>query len=128
MFKSPLQDCRILVVEDEYMLAEELQNELGASGAFVLGPVGTIEDAISLITSESHIDGAVLDVNLSGDWVFPAADLLIDRGVPFVFTTGYDALSLPTRFEHIARCEKRMNIRKVTQAIGRALHPDAPDT
>jgi DNA-binding NtrC family response regulator len=123
MPKSTLQDCRILVVEDEYMLADELQNEFVDANAVVLGPVGTLNNAMNLIASEQHIDGAVLDVSLDGEMVFPAADLLLQRGVPFVFTTGYDASSIPPRFKHIVRCDKPVNIRKVTQALGRAVHP-----
>ncbi len=122
MADKTLQDCRILVVEDEYMLADELHTELGDVGAIVLGPVGTVEEAIALIGSGQRIDGSVLDINLGGDWVFPAADLLVERSVPFMFTTGYDASSIPARFADIVCCEKPVNIRKVTQAIGRVVH------
>ncbi|SFS11607.1 response regulator [Sphingomonas jatrophae] len=122
MPERSLRDCRILVVEDEYMLADELRTELGDAGAIVLGPVGNVEDALELVQSEQAIDGGILDVNLSGEMVFPAADLLTDRGVPFVFTTGYDASAIPSRFADVVRCEKPINIKKVTQAIGRVIH------
>lgn len=117
-----LRDCRVLVVEDEYMLADELRTELGDADAIVLGPVGNLDDAVDLIRSEQHIDGGILDVNLSGELVFPAADLLIERGVPFVFTTGYDESIIPSRFANVVRCEKPINIKRVTQAIGRVIH------
>lgn len=122
MRERTLENCRILVVEDEYMLADELQVELGDAGAVVFGPVGTVDDAVALIASDQELDGAVLDVNLGGEMVFPAADLLVEHSVPFVFTTGYDASSIPQRFTHIVRCEKPVNIRKVTQTIGRLVH------
>ena len=118
-----LRDRRILVVEDEYMLADELRTELGDVGAIVLGPVGTLAQAIDLIGQEESIDGAILDVNLRGKMAYPAADLLLDRGVPFIFTTGYDASSIPGRFGRIACCEKPLSIAKVVRAIGRAMHP-----
>jgi DNA-binding NtrC family response regulator len=117
-----LHGRRVLVVEDEYLLADELVMELAGAGAVVLGPAGTIEDAFAIIDAERHIDGAILDTNLRGEAVFSAADLLLERGVPFVFTTGYDASVFPPRFRHIVRCEKPVNMARVTQAILRAIH------
>jgi DNA-binding response OmpR family regulator len=90
-----LRDCRILVVEDEYMLADEIQIELSDAGAIVLGPVAMLEDAMELIDREHDIDAAILDVSLGGEMVYPAADLLARRKVPFIFTTGYDASAIP---------------------------------
>ncbi|WP_369061881.1 response regulator [Caulobacter sp. 73W] len=116
-----LKGCRILVVEDEYLLAEELRAELEAAQVVVIGPVGQLEPAIALIAAQPRIDGAVLDVNLGGDSVFRAADLLLARGVPVVFTTGYDAAALPERYAHLPLCEKPVSISKVAQAIGHAL-------
>ena len=123
MAESALHDCRILVAEDEYLIADEFCMELGEAGAVVVGPAGTVEDALQLIASAPALDGAVLDVNLRGETVYPAADLLIERGVPFVFATGYDASIIPSRFGHVARCEKPVSIAKVVRAIGRAVHP-----
>ena len=117
-----LADCRVLIAEDEYMLADDLRMELEDIGAVILGPVGTLKDIIALIEREEVIDGVILDVNLRGEMVFPAADLLLERQVPFVFTTGYDASTIPPRYSHIIRCEKPVNIRLVTQALGRLIH------
>jgi len=122
MSDRTLRGCGILVVEDEYLLADELQSELEEAGAIVIGPVGTLEGALALISSGREIDGAILDVNLGGDMAYAAADQLIERGVPFVFTTGYDLSALPPRFAEVVRCEKPINIRKVAQAIGRVIH------
>ena len=122
MPERTLRHCRILVVEDEYLLANELGTELGDAGAVVLGPVGDVEEALDLVRSEPTIDGGILDVNLGGEMIFPVADLLIERGVPLVFTTGYDESVIPTRFAGIVRCEKPINIKRVTQAIGRSIH------
>ena len=121
MAERSLRGCCILVVEDEYMLADELEMELGDAGAVVVGPAGTVKDALALIKSEQHLDGAILDVSLRGDFIFPAADLLIERGVPFVFTTGYDASTIPVRFQQVVRCGKPVNIKKITQALGRLI-------
>lgn len=117
-----LAECRVLIVEDEYMLADDLRMQLENVGAVILGPVGTLEDAIALIEDEEVIDGAILDVNLRGETVSLAADLLLERHVPFVFTTGYDSSTIPPRFSQIVRCEKPVNIRLVTQALGRLIH------
>lgn len=122
MTELSLRNCRILVVEDEYMLADELCTELGDAGAIVLGPAGTVKDALDLILKLPHIDGAVLDVSLRGEMAFPAADRLAERNVPFVFTTGYDGSAIPPRFQHVVRCEKPAEISKITQAIGQAVH------
>ncbi|WBH15301.1 response regulator [Sphingomonas radiodurans] len=117
-----LRNCRVLVVEDEYMLADELTMELGDAGAVVIGPAGTLEDALALIEAEPKIDGAILDVNLRGVLVFPAADVLAGRNVPIIFTTGYDAGVFPMRFDHVHRCEKPISIMCVTEAIGLVIH------
>lgn len=122
MAERSLTNCKILVVEDEYMLASELALELEDAGAVVVGPVGSREDAIELILSGEKVDGAIVDVNLRGEPAYPVADLLIERAVPFVFTTGYDASTLPTRFQHVARCDKPVELSRVAAAIGRALH------
>lgn len=122
MPERSLRDCRVLVAEDEYMLADDLRLELEEVGAIVLGPVGALAEALAVIAAEPHIDGAILDVNLAGEAVYPAADALIARGVPIVFTTGYDRSILPDRFGGVVRCQKPINIRRVTAAIGRQIH------
>ncbi|MGJ4948323.1 response regulator [Bradyrhizobium sp. HKCCYLS20291] len=119
MLERPLNDRLILVVEDEYMLADELRCEIGDAGAKVLGPVGTVADALALAKREARIDGAVLDVNLRGEMAFPVADLLIERDVPFVFTTGYDESIIPDRFSKILRCEKPIAVDGIIRALHR---------
>lgn len=117
-----LNSCRILVVEDEYLLADDLAQELMEEGAEVVGPVPSVARAMSLLDAHARLDGAILDINLGGEPVFPVADLLIDRGVPVLFTTGYDAAALPSRLAHVPRCEKPVNIARVTAALGRVIH------
>jgi FixJ family two-component response regulator len=111
----------VLVVEDEYLLAHDMRTELHNAGAIVVGPLGTFAKTVALIETGEHLDGAVLDANLGGEMVFPAADLLIERGVPFVFTTGYDASVIPSRFSAVPRCEKPVDARAILRAIERAL-------
>ncbi|HVF95358.1 MAG TPA: response regulator [Sphingomonas sp.] len=122
MIDHGLHHCRILVVEDEYMLAEELAQELADAGAQVLGPVASIETAMALLDHEANPHGAILDVNLGGEPVFPLADTLIGRGIPVIFTTGYDPATLPIRFAHVRTCGKPFTSARVTEAIGSAIH------
>jgi DNA-binding NtrC family response regulator len=121
MPENRLRGCRILVVEDDYFLADALASELAHSGAVVIGPAGAVADALQLIAEQGPIDAAILDVNLNEELAFPVADLLHERGVPFLFTTGYDASVIPRRFSQIARCEKPVQYRRIAQALGRLL-------
>ena len=123
MSDTTLRGCRVLVVEDEYMIADEFCIELEEAGAVVIGPTGTVEETFRVIDTTPKLDGAVLDVNLGGTMSFAVADRLVTDGVPFIFTTGYDASVIPDHFAHVPRCEKPVSIAKVVRAIGRAVHP-----
>lgn len=113
----PLAGRRLLVVEDEFYLAEALAGDLAALGATVVGPVPSVDDALDLIEDTDRIDGAVLDLNLQGEYAYPVADALTERGVPFVFTTGYDASAIPGRYAAVARCEKPVDPGRVARAL-----------
>lgn len=121
MASSPLLKCRILVVEDEYLLADELHMELERAGATVIGPASGLPEALALINATPDIDGAVLDANLKGEMVFPAAELLQDRGIPILFVSGYDAMVIPARFKETPRCEKPIGVRRIIDALARAM-------
>lgn len=106
MTEVSLDGTSILIVEDEYFLAEDLRDDLTRAGAKVLQPVGNIDRARDVVRSGERIDAAVLDINLDGEMVFPIADALRERGIPFVFATGYDRSVLPERFLDTPRVEK----------------------
>jgi DNA-binding response OmpR family regulator len=106
MSDRKLENRRILVVEDEYFLADDIRETLCDAGAEVLGPVPSVAEARALVEAGTWIDLAVLDINLQGEEVFPVADLLRIRGVPFVFATGYDGWAIPERFADTSRLEK----------------------
>lgn len=91
MSEESLRGRHVLIVEDEYLLADDLSDALSDVGAKVVGPAGSIEQATALILSREPIDVAILDVNLRGEMVFPVADALRQRGIPFAFATGYDS-------------------------------------
>lgn len=107
---------RILIVEDEYFLADETRQKLEQLGATVVGPAANVEDALRLIAS-SEIDGAILDVHLGDEFVFPVADELEVADVPFVFATGYDPAVIPAKFSGFALCEKPTELGKIASAL-----------
>ncbi|MDQ0561144.1 DNA-binding response OmpR family regulator [Rhizobium mesoamericanum] len=112
-----LRGKRILLVEDEYVLANDLQRIFSEEGANVLGPIASVDDALDLIEAGETIDGAVLDMNLQGEMAFPVADELLDHGTPFVFATGYDRSAVPDRYRNIVCCEKPVSIQTVANAL-----------
>ncbi|KAB0676223.1 response regulator [Aureimonas leprariae] len=107
----------VLVVEDEYLQADELRLELLRRGAVVAGPVASIGDAFALIDCTPELAVAVLDVNLDGRMIFPVADELLRRGVPLVFVTGYDRRVLPVRFANIRTILKPASAETVIDAL-----------
>lgn len=88
-----LAGLRVLVVEDDAMLAMALELTLSDLGCEVVGLASCLADAVPL-AREAAIDGAVLDVNLAGEKVYPVADILAARNIPFVFATGYGRAGL----------------------------------
>jgi DNA-binding NtrC family response regulator len=96
----------ILVIEDEYLIADDVRTALEEVGAEVLGPVASVKGAEELISSDLVIDAALLDVNVRGEQIFAVADQLAARDVPFVFTTGYDRAAIPDRYSDRPCLEK----------------------
>jgi CRP-like cAMP-binding protein/CheY-like chemotaxis protein len=117
LMKGPLRGRRILVVEDEYVMAEDIRTNLERAGAAVLGPAPTVREALRLLTSQAHVDGAVLDVNLAGEMVYPVADRLRQRGVPFLFATGYDQRTLPSQYASVPYRAKPLDIRELVRTL-----------
>ncbi|HEY5107479.1 MAG TPA: response regulator [Caulobacteraceae bacterium] len=84
-----LRGRRVLVVEDEMMIAMLVEDMLADLGCVVVGPAHRLEDALELVRLEPGFDVALLDVNLGGQPVYPLADALRAKGVPAIFATGY---------------------------------------
>ena len=111
-----LADHRVLIVEDEYFLADDMAQVLERLGAHVVGPVQTPAKALALLANEP-VDAAILDINLKGQVVFPVADALREQGVPFVFATGYDESAVPETYRDVPRWEKPFRPEDLARAL-----------
>lgn len=113
---------RILIVEDEFLVALHLEDLLTAMGHQVVGPARRVTEALDLARA-SEIDFAVLDINLAGSRSFPVADVLRARGIPFVFATGYGTDGLIDGYRHETALRKPYAAGELADAIARAIPP-----
>lgn len=111
-----LSGQRVLIVEDEYFLAQDLAEYLNHLGVEVIGPVGTVTDALELL-HYADIQGAVLDINLRGERVYPVADVLEQKQVPFVFASGYGGELEPNAYTDIPRCIKPLDFAELANTL-----------
>ena len=110
----------VLVVEDEALVALDVAAVLRGAGCAVVGPVGRLDAALKL-AQEERLDAAVLDVNLGGPMVFPVAEALRARGVPFIFLTGYDEGFLPPALRNERRVAKPLQPADLIAALAQAV-------
>ncbi len=107
---------RVLVVEDESLVAMLLETILEDMGCEPVGPAATVEEGLTLAAGE-RIDAALLDVNVAGRQVFPIAEALRERGVPFVFSTGYGEGGLPDEWRGQPTLQKPFTEAAVRDAL-----------
>ena len=112
---------RVLVVEDESLVAMLLETILEDMGCTPVGPAGTIEDGLAMVADPAPLDAALLDVNVAGRQVFPVAEALKARGVPFVFSTGYGEGGLPEDWRGHQTIQKPFTEATVRDALFKAL-------
>ena len=117
----PLANRRFLVVEDEYYIADDIAQALRRLGAEVVGPAADRNGAMAFLHGPARIDGAVLDINLQGEMVYPVADELRARRVPFVFATGYAASAIPPGYEDVPLWEKPFDADGLVRALPHVL-------
>ncbi len=117
-----LQGRHILVVEDELSIAMLLEEALLAASCILVGPVGRFNQAMAL-AREAAFQVALLDVNLRGIPAFPVADILVARGIPFVFLTGYGRADLPPRFDKLPILSKPFHITEMLRLVARLPGP-----
>ena len=113
---SSLTGYRLLVVEDDYFVAQDLCATLRECGATVLGPAPSISSARSLVNA-LRPDCVLLDINLDGELAFDLAKELQARGVRTVFTTGYDASFVPQHLRHTVRLQKPVDATALLRSI-----------
>ena len=117
----PLAGRRILVVEDEYLIAMEVKRWLLAAGAEVIGPVPSVDQALDLI-EHNDLDAAVLDVNLGdGERVYPVAEKLAALSVPYLFSTGDVKVADVSGYQHQPRVDKPYRDAELVGALTKLL-------
>ncbi len=112
--KDMLHAARVLILEDDYYLATDLQLALEAAGARVLGPFADTESAVEALAIEPP-DCALVDLNLGRGINFKLPHELACRAIPFAFVTGYDRDAIPDEFVGFARVEKPVAVQRVAQ-------------
>ena len=116
---NPLLGTRVLIVEDEYYLADDLSRALVQAGADVVGPVGTLDQAIERVDA-GGFDCAIVDMNLRGDFAFAVVERLEAAGIPFVVATGYNQNALPETLRDAPRLEKPFSQHELIGLLVRA--------
>ncbi|KPF79074.1 response regulator [Brevundimonas sp. AAP58] len=116
-----LDGCRVLVVEDESLVAMLLETMLEDMGCTPVGPIGTVDEALEVIAADPGLDAALLDVNVAGRVVFPVASALAERNVPFLFSTGYGEGGLPDDWRGRPTIQKPFTEATVREALQKTL-------
>ena len=116
-----LEGRRVLIVEDESLVAMLLETILEDMGCVPIGPVGTIDEALDILAQDTALDIALLDVNVAGREVFPVAEALSKKGVPFVFSTGYGEGGLGDAWRGHPTVQKPFTEAAIRDALRKAL-------
>ena len=112
-----------LVVEDEFLIAMDLELLLERQGWRVLGPAASVVEALRLLEQGEAPDAALLDVNLRGELVTPVAEALRARGVPFVLASAYDPSDMAEALAGAVNVGKPTDERRLLAALARAVAP-----
>jgi DNA-binding response OmpR family regulator len=115
---NKLNGCRVLIVEDEYFLANDLEEALKSHGASIVGPFGDFGAAYRQ-AARDYFDVAIIDINLHDETAYPIADELMRQRIPFVFYTGYDSNVIPERFAGVKLWLKPFDPLELVEDIGR---------
>jgi DNA-binding response OmpR family regulator len=119
---ADLEGVRVLVVEDEYLVAVLIEEILESAGCIVRGPIPRLPDALDAV-DHNDFDAAVLDVNLAGERIDPVAQALSRRKVPFVFVTGYGEGVLSEEFAERPRLCKPFRMADLLGAVSNIVEP-----
>ena len=118
--QNRLAGARVLVVEDEFLIADDLVRALSRFGAEPIGPVGTITDALRALKKERP-DAAILDLNLRGEVASGLVDKLAEDEVPCLIVSGYSERSFPDEFSHFPSLEKPVSYERVAEKLAQIL-------
>lgn len=118
---QPLTGRRVLIVEDESLVAMLIETILEDMDCVPVGPASNVEEGLALARDAESLDAALLDVNVSGQQVFPVAEALRARGVPFVFSTGYGEGGLPDEWRGNPTIQKPFTETAVRDALMKAM-------
>jgi DNA-binding NtrC family response regulator len=121
---NQLSGMRVLVVEDEYYIADDLRRSLSRAGAKIVGPMGSLAQAETAL-EKGQFDFAVLDLNLHGESAEIVADQLKIMGIPFAIATGYGSSAVPSRHDDVPRLEKPFDPDQVVEVLSRWERPSA---
>lgn len=113
---AALKGVRVLVVEDEFLVATLIEDMLESAGCVVSGPIPRVAEALDAVDRDSY-DAAVLDVNIGGYRIDPVADALSRRNVPFMFVTGYSTGAVPAGFAERPRLCKPFKMADLLDAL-----------
>tara|TARA_R110002020_G_scaffold327715_4_gene543672 strand:+ start:531 stop:896 length:366 start_codon:yes stop_codon:yes gene_type:complete len=116
-----IEGMRVLVVEDESLVALQLEDMLLDMGCHVVGPAMRLRAAGELLDSGVGIDCAVLDVNVSGEMVYPIAERLAEMGIPFIFATGYGRDGVDQRWTAVPILQKPYTSEEIGESLARCL-------
>lgn len=120
--RESLRGLRVLLVEDEFLLAIAVEEDLRAAGCIVVGPIGALGPALAAAKTEAFA-AAVIDMNLNGTMAYPLADQLLERGIPFLLLTGYDRADLPERLRTAPRITKPYDPTALVDQLARLARP-----
>jgi CheY-like chemotaxis protein len=123
---GPLVGLRVLVAEDEALIAMLVEEMLADLGCEVVAVAARVGDALRMV-AEAQFDAAVLDVNLHGETIYPVADALLARGVPVVFATGYGSAGLPAGYGLRPTVQKPFHARELAAVLLRSLAATPPE-
>lgn len=115
---TSLNGLRILVVEDQAPIALQMEDMLVESECQVVGPASRVEQALKLL-DEQTVDAAVLDLNIAGEMVYPVAEVMDARGLPYVFATGCDPSDIAAPYKQKPVLRKPFSRRTLLEAIQR---------
>jgi two-component SAPR family response regulator len=114
----PLRGYRVLIVEDHYLVADELRRAVQQLGGEVAGPIPDLAGALDCVERDT-VDLALLDINLGEQGIYPAARELLHRKVPFIFATGCESWIIPDEYQGVPRLEKPVTTRALADTIRR---------